>query len=157
MTRLQPCIVLLFLLFAFLIPVSFGEEKENQQPLAPSLCPEDRGEEIEDVEGKWGIQILAVRVTAEGFMLHFQYKVIDPEKSMMLLDRRVKPYLINQKNGAKVPVLTSRFGPLRHTSVKPAANRNYAILFSNMNKSVKQGDKVTVVIGDFRAENLAVQ
>jgi predicted secreted protein len=35
--------------------------------------------------------------------------------------------------------------------------RNYSVLFSNMNRSVKKGDKVTIVIGGFKAENLVVE
>jgi hypothetical protein len=56
-----------------------------------------------------------------------------------------------------MPVPRTRLGPLRQTGVKPIADRNYAILFANSNKIVKPGDKVTVVIGKFRAEDLVVE
>ncbi len=173
-------IILILFMFGFLIPISFGADSESQPPLTPSLSPEGRGEgkgegasslssegqsgevpaapqEEQAVEERWGIKILLVRTTAEGFFLDFRYRVIDPEKSMMLLDRKVKPYLIIEKTGEKVPVLRTKLGPMRQTAVKPTADRNYAILFGNPGKSVKKGDKVTVVIGDFRAEKLAVQ
>jgi hypothetical protein len=41
--------------------------------------------------------------------------------------------------------------------VQPKADRQYVVLFSNLNKIVKRGNKVTVVIGDFKAENLTVE
>ena len=114
-------------------------------------------QEGQGVEEKWGIKIQSVKATAEGFMLDFRYRIIDPEKSKMLLDRNAKPYLLNQATGEKMPVVRSRFGPIRHTTAKPTVDRNYSILFSNMNKSVKKGDKVTIVIGEFKAENLVVE
>jgi len=106
---------------------------------------------------KWGVNIMAVRTTAEGFMLDFRYRVTDPEKSVKLLDRKVTPILVDQKSGAKIPVVRSRFGPMRQTTTKPTVNRVYTIIFSNPNKSVKKGDKVTVELGEFKAENLVVQ
>jgi hypothetical protein len=52
-----------------------------------------------------------------------------------------------------------KVGPLRQTvrSGKPEANRNYFILFANPGKYVKPGNKVTVVIGDFKAEDIVVE
>jgi len=108
-------------------------------------------------EEQWGIRIVSIRLTAAGHMLDFRYKVIDPEKASTLLDRRNKSYLVHQRTGVKMTVPRTRLGPLRQTAVKPAAGKDYFILFGNMGDVVKQGDKVTVVIGDFKAENLTVE
>jgi len=40
---------------------------------------------------------------------------------------------------------------------KPKADRTYLILFSNSGRPLQAGSKVTVVIGDFLAQNLVVE
>jgi hypothetical protein len=110
-----------------------------------------------NIEERWGIQILSIRLSASDHMLDFRYRVIDPEKASSLLQKQTKPFLIHQETGEKLFVPRTKLGPLRQTAVKPIANRNYAILFGNKSKLVKMGDKVTVVIGDFKAENLTVE
>ena len=116
-------------------------------------------EQVESsLEEKWGIRILSIRQSANGYMLDFRYRVIDPDKASALLNRKDKPYLIDQASGARLMVPSApKVGPLRQTSVKPIPNRNYFILFANPGKYVKPGNHVTVVIGDFKAENLVVE
>ena len=138
-----------FIISFMIATAAFSKENSEEVVITP--------QEGRDIEEKWGIKIQSVRATAEGFMLDFRYRIIDPEKSKMLLDRNAKPYLLNQATGEKMPVVRSRFGPIRHTTAKPTVDRNYSVLFSNMNKSVKKGDKVTIVIGEFKAENLVVE
>ena len=109
------------------------------------------------LEEQWGIRVLNIRVSAGGYMLDFRYKVLDAEKAAPLFDRRIKPYLIDQATGASFAVPEPpKVGALRQTR-KPVADRNYFIIFANPGKYVKQGDKVTVVIGDFRAGDLVVE
>lgn len=120
-------------------------------------APDNKLDSASEMDEKWGVKILTVRSTAEGYMLDFRYRVTDAEKSTSLLSRDVTVYLIDQKTGSKLPVVRSRFGPMRQTAVKPTENRVYTVVFSNSSRSVKKGDKVTVVIGDFKAENLSVQ
>ena len=106
---------------------------------------------------KWGIQVLSMRLSAHGHMLDFRYRVKDVEKASPLFSAKIKPYLIDQESGAMFLVPEPpRIGPLR-TTRKPIPDRNYFILFANPGKYVKPGNKITVVIGDFRAENLVVQ
>jgi len=114
----------------------------------------------QELEEKWGVRVLGIRQSAGGYMLDFRYRIVDPEKAQPLMDRQFKPYLIHQESGAKFMVPSPpKVGPLRQTvrSGKPEAHRNYFILFTNPAKYVKPGNKVTVVIGDFRAEDLIVQ
>jgi len=110
-----------------------------------------------NIEERWGIQILSIRLSANDHMLDFRYRVIDPEKAHMLTQKQINPYLIDQATGKKLNVARTRLGPMRQTTVKPISGRNYAILFGNTNKMVKAGSKVTVVIADFKAENLVVE
>jgi hypothetical protein len=109
------------------------------------------------IEERWGIEIVSIRLSASDYMLDFRYRVIDPEKAHMFTQKEIKPYLIDQATGKKLPVARTRLGPMRQTAVTPVSGRNYAILFGNTNKVVKVGSKVTVVIGDFKAENLTVE
>jgi hypothetical protein len=111
-----------------------------------------------NIEKKWGIQIQGIRLSAADYMLDFRYKIIDPNKAAPLLDRQTKPYLVDQQSGAKLIVPTPpKVGSLRQKSHEPISGKIYFVMFSNPGKLVKKGNKVTVVIGDFKTENLIVE
>lgn len=106
----------------------------------------------------WGIEVVALRRTAGGAMLDFRYRVIDPEKARPLLDRGSKAFLIDQASGRRMGVPdTPKIGPLRQTAREPIAGRTYFVIFSNPGKLLGAGDRATVVIGDFRAEDIVVE
>ena len=106
---------------------------------------------------RWGVKVLQIRLSAEGYMLDLRYRVLDAEKAAPLFDREQKAYLIDQATGAKFLVPESpKVGAMR-TTRPPKQDKNYFILFANPGRYVKQGNKVTVVIGDFMAENLIVE
>lgn len=110
------------------------------------------------MEAQWGIEIKSLRRTAAGHLLDFRFKIIEPAKAALLLRREDKPYLIDQASGMKLPVpVMPNIGALRSTTVKPEANRVYFILFSNAGDLIKSGSKVSIVMGDFKAENLLVE
>lgn len=109
-------------------------------------------------ETKWGIQVSSLRLTAGGNMIDFRYKVLDPKKAAPLGDRENKAYLIDQATGAKFLVPTTpKIGPLRQKAQNLTAGQSAFVIFVNPGKYVKAGDKVTVVIGDFRVENLVIE
>lgn len=114
-------------------------------------------EKSPDIERQWGIRVIGVRLSASDYMLDFRYRVIDPENAWHFVQKRIKPFLINQTTGKRLPVQQTRLGPMRQTAVKPAKDRDYIIIFANTGKMIKRGDKVTVVIGDFKAEDLIVE
>jgi hypothetical protein len=108
-------------------------------------------------EVKWGVKVLSIRLSAEGYMLDFRYRVLDSEKAMPLFDRKIKPYLVDEATGAMLVVPEPpKVGALRNTR-KPQPDRNYFILFANPGRYVQKGKQVTVVIGDFKAEHLVVE
>ena len=115
------------------------------------------GKDIAGMEQRWGVRPIVMLLSAGGYMLDFRYHVSDAEKAAPLFSRQIKPYLIDQKSGAKffVPE-TQKIGALRQTR-KPYPDKNYFIIFGNPAKFVKRGDKVTVVIGDLTIENLVVE
>lgn len=126
---------------------------------AYSGMPEDKEHPVEsrNIEEKWGIKVLSMRLTAGGYMLDFRYRVGDAPKASPLFSRKINPYLIDQASGAKFMVPESpKVGALRQTK-EPVAGKNYFIMFANPGKYIKKGSKVTVVIGDLKAENLAVE
>jgi hypothetical protein len=132
-----------------------------------SAKSEDQEENLQDrvieqgsLEEAWGIEVLGIRLSAVGYMLDFRYKVIDPEKAAPLLNRKSKTFLIDEASGTTVQVpAPAKIGPLRQTVKNnlPTAGRTYMVIFANPGMFIESGSKVTVAIGDFRAESLIVQ
>jgi hypothetical protein len=105
-----------------------------------------------------GVKVVGLRLTSAGYMLDFRYRVTEPEKSPPLFDRSVVPYLIHEESGRKFAVpAPAKVGPLRATTRKPEAGRIYFIFFANPGRFVKEGERMTVVVGDHRFKNLTVQ
>jgi hypothetical protein len=104
-----------------------------------------------------GIEVVAVRMSMAGNMVDFRYKVLDADKAGELFSKKTRPYLIHQETGKVLAVpRTAKVGPLM-SSYHPKKDRIYWMFFGNQTKLVKAGDKVSVVIGDFRADNITVQ
>jgi hypothetical protein len=126
-----------------------------------SAVPDSQPTEVEQNAGlqqKWGIQIQGIWLSAADYMLDFRYRIVDPNVAAPLLDRSLKPYLVDQTTGARLIVpAPPKVGALRQSSYQPNAGRTYFIIFGNPGRLVKRGGMVTVVIGDFRAENLVVE
>ncbi len=109
-------------------------------------------------EAQWGVEITSIRVSAAGHMIDFRYRIVDAERSAPLFERQTKPYLIDQASGKVLEVLrTAKLGPLRPSNVAPAEGRIYTMIFGNTAGLISAGSKVTVVIGDFRVEDLTVE
>jgi hypothetical protein len=104
----------------------------------------------------WGIESPSVKWAESGEMIRFSWRVVDPERAGVLNDKKIEPSLIDPKAGVSlvVPVM-EKIGQLRQTA-PPEAGKSYWMAFSNKGRLVKRGDRVDVVIGSFRAENLAV-
>jgi hypothetical protein len=126
-----------------------GEPSEAQ----PQPQPEAKDES--NLQEKWGVQVVAVRLTAGGSFIDFRYRVVDAEKAKPLMKKDAKAYLVDQASGAKFSVPVSSLGAQRSRG-DPTVGRIYFILFTNSGV-VRPGSKVTVTIGDFKAENLMVQ
>ena len=125
----------------------------------PEAAPSVDQQKKMSIEEQWGVKIESLRISGAGNLLDFRYRIIDPEKASHLVDRRNKAYMIDQASGKVLSVpTTAKVGPLRQTVRYglPKKDRIYFILFGNPHV-MKSGDKVTVVIGDFKAENLIVE
>lgn len=109
---------------------------------------------------RWGVQVIGVWDSADGFWLNFRFRVTDPEKAQVLFDSRLKPYLESETSGLKMAVPSAaKVGSLRTTNrghnIKPG--RIYTIMFANPEAHIKIGQKVSVVVGDFKTEHLTVR
>jgi len=104
----------------------------------------------------WGIESLNVRLVESGEVVRFTYRVRDPDKAKALNDKNNEPSLIDPRAGVKLVVpRMEKIGQLRQTGT-PEAGRAYWMAFSNKGRPVKKGDRVDVVIGQFRAQGLVV-
>jgi hypothetical protein len=108
-------------------------------------------------EVKWGVDSLSVRSAESGLMIRFSYRVVDPSKATVLNDKKANPLLLDSKAGVQLVVPSmDKIGQLRQTSA-PEAGKMYWMVFSNKEKFVKPGHRVSVVVGEFRADGLLVQ
>ena len=104
----------------------------------------------------WGVDSLAVKWTESGEVIRFTYRVLDADKAMTLNDKKAEPALIDPQAGVKLVVPSmEKVGQLRQSST-PQAGKSYWMAFSNKGRLVKRGDRVNVVIGQFRADGLVV-
>jgi hypothetical protein len=104
----------------------------------------------------WGIDSLTVKWAESGELVRFTWRVVDVDRAKALNDKKAEPSLEDPRAGVSlvVPVL-EKVGQLRQTAM-PETGRSYWVAFSNVGRRVKQGDRVNVVIGAFRADNLVV-
>ena len=107
--------------------------------------------------GVWGVDSLSVKTVESGEMIRFSYRVLDADKAQQLNDKKAEPSLIDPQAGVQLVVPTlEKVGQLRQSST-PIAGKSYWMAFSNKGRRVKRGDRVIVVIGQFRADGLVVE
>jgi hypothetical protein len=122
-------------------------------PYRPSVPPHAN----DYYQVKFGVDSLSVRTAESGLMIRFDYRVVDPDKAKLLNDKKAEPLLLDSKAHVQLVVPTmDKIGQLRQSSV-PEAGKTYWMVFSNKEKLVKPGHRVSVVVGEFRADGLLVQ
>ena len=105
----------------------------------------------------WGIDNLKLEPIASGSLVRFSYRVMDAQRAQVLNDKKNEPYLVVEKNGAKLGVeAAERVGPLRQVT-EPENGREYWMVFGNSRHLVQPGDRVSIVVGTFRANGLFVE
>ena len=120
---------------------------------ATVLLSDDR---LAAIESRWGVRPVAMRLTAAGHFIDFRILVTDSQKAKAVLDRSHKAYLVDADSGKAMPVPVTKLGPLRGSDAMPKEGRQYVILFQNVQRLIETGDRVSVVIGDFKADGLTV-
>jgi hypothetical protein len=104
----------------------------------------------------WGVDSLSVKWAESGELVRFSYRVLDPARAQPLNDKKAEPSLIDPSKGVSLVIpAMENIGQLRQVAT-PEAGKSYWMAFSNKGRIVKRGDRVDVVIGPFRAENLVV-
>jgi hypothetical protein len=107
-------------------------------------------------EGVWGVDSLTVRWAESGEIVRFSWRVLDAGKAKALNDKKSEPMLTDAQAGVSLVVPSmEKVGQLRQSST-PEAGKSYWMAFSNKGRRVKRGDRVSVVIGQFRADGLVV-
>lgn len=112
------------------------------------------------LEETWGIRVEGLLLSSAGYMLDFRYRVVAPEKAVRIMDRKLKPYLINERTGqASIVPSPPKIGALRQTleTGLPPAGKVAFIFFANPGRALKSGELATLVIGDCRIEHVRVQ
>ena len=107
-----------------------------------------------------GVNIHGLVLSSAGYMIDLRYRVVDAEKAAPLMDKKIKPYLLVQATGARLDIPdTPKVGMLRqlprNDSVKQ--DRDYFIMFTNAGHRLTLGDRVDMVVGQTRIENLRIQ
>jgi hypothetical protein len=122
--------------------------------IAPSLLPRQA---IAYYGLVWGIGSLSVKLVESDEIIRFSWHVLDADKAKPLSDKKVDPSLVDPQAGVKLVVPSlEQVGQLRQSSA-PEAGKSYWMAFSNSGRLVKRGDRVNVVIGQFRANGLIVE
>jgi len=130
-----------------------AETAETAEVAAESIAEA----EVMNLAAQWGVEVTSVRLTANDHMIDYRYRVLDADKAADLSKRQIKPFLIHQESGKVLAVPeTAKLGPLRNSNA-PQEGKIYWMFFGNAGNLVKAGDIVTVVIGEFRVENLVVE
>jgi hypothetical protein len=105
----------------------------------------------------WGVDSLKVKAAESGTLIRFSYEVLDPIKAAQLADKKNEPKLIAPSARAVLVVPSlEKVGQLRQSST-PEAGKSYWMAFSNPRRTVKPGDRVDIVIGQFHAQGLLVE
>ena len=108
-----------------------------------------------------GIELMSVGLSASGFMVDVRYRVIDAAKAQALAERKVSPTLINDATGDRYYVPNApKIGPLRQsaTAKQPLlAGRVYFMLFANPDRRLRQGEKVSLHVGEAVVEDIVVR
>ena len=104
----------------------------------------------------WGVDSLSVKLTESGQIVRFSWRVLDPQLAKPLSEKEAKPSLVDPQAGVSLVVPTlENIGLMRQAST-PESGKSYWMAFSNKGRIVKKGDRVNVLIGQFRADGLAV-
>ncbi len=104
----------------------------------------------------WGVDSLSVKLVESGELVRFAWRVVDPDRAQVLSDKKLEPALVDPQAGVSLVVPTrEKIGQLRQ-GAPPEPGKSYWMVFSNKGRKVKRGDRVSVVIGAFRADGLAV-
>jgi hypothetical protein len=101
-----------------------------------------------------GISVTLLGVTGGGGMIEFRYQVVDPDKASQLLhDEDKTPILVAEASGETLGMVTR---PHAHKA-DLQLGRTYFFMMANTQNALRDGTKVTVIIGDVRLEHVVAR
>jgi hypothetical protein len=105
----------------------------------------------------WGVEGLSVKAVESGALIRFSYRILDPSKAGIQNDKKVDAFLDAPSLGVRLSIPSlEKVGQLRQGATEEAG-RSYWMAFSNPRRTVKRGDHVNIVIGQFHADGLVVE
>jgi len=133
------------------LPALAGGEGGHHAAHAAAPAPSDPASE-------WGIELVAVRLSAAGSMIDLRVRVTDAERAARYLDRALQPRLVHTASGAVLSVASGgKIGTLRQTGRQLRNGQVLSDLFANPGRFVKAGDPVSFSLGELRLDGLAVE
>ena len=103
--------------------------------------------------GRSGVKITQVAVTGDGGLVDLRFTVVDANKAATLHDPANPPAVVDQRTGLVVKDLL-----MSHAHTSPfKAGVTYYLVFNNPGNWVHSGDKVAVLLGNARVENVTVR
>lgn len=103
---------------------------------------------------KSGVRVVYVAVTGDGGLIDLRYQVIDPDKAVAVHDDEdLPPTIIDDATGLVVDNLL--MGHLHHGDFN--AGQTYYLIFENPGNLVRQGSKVSVLLGDAELDDVIVK
>jgi hypothetical protein len=120
--------------------------------------PRISNREAAQLEAEWGIAAPSVKAVESGVILRFNYRVLDPEKAQVLMDKKFNPLLeCPEKRVQLVVPSLEKVGQLRQAPHTIEAGKSYWMAFSNSGRLLRPGDRVDVTIGNFHVRGLQVE
>lgn len=126
-------------------------------PSAEAIRPAPSRAQAKAMRGdRYGMEAAGLQLIAQGALLHFRYKIVDPLKAGAVGLEGGPAYILDSKgrkfSARTVPATGSAFAA-RHLNKVGSAHSTF---FPNRG-GLKQGDLVTVVIGKFRADDVRIE
>lgn len=135
-------------------PATAAPKPARRSHYAPNPLPKKAVLYYQEV---WGIDSITVRAAESGELIRFNYRVVNAAKAKQLNDKKAEPALVDPRAGVQLVVPSlEKVGQLRQ-SITPEDGKVYWMAFSNPRRTVKPGDHVNIVIGNFHADNLVVE
>jgi hypothetical protein len=105
----------------------------------------------------YGVDSLVVKSVPADQLIRFSYRVVDATKAKAISAKEAAPQLYDEKSRVSLVVPTmDKVGQLRQAG-QAENGKTYWMVFSNKGNVVKPGHRVGIVIGDFKANGLAVE
>jgi hypothetical protein len=106
-----------------------------------------------------GLQLTLVAITAGGGMIELRYRVVDPDKAVIVHDEEKPPTIIKEKTGDELfltmHVLDRNTNRAHDDDLHLGITYNTRIM--NAGGLIKRGDRVTIRVGDTELKHVPVQ